>query len=102
MFYSLGINHYGVDKKKLINENTYGNLHAEMDAMNKLPINKKNKMIKINVFVFRISRSKKKNLMLARCCDNCYKGIYSIAKQKNYKIKNIFFTNENGCVEKYI
>lgn len=70
--------------------------------MEKLPINKKNKMIKINVFVFRISRSKKKNLMLAKCCNNCYKSIYEIAKKKNYKVKNIYFTNNDGVVEKYI
>jgi len=101
MFYNLGTNQYGVSKR-LNKDNYYDSLHAEMDAMNKLPINKKNKMIKINVFVFRISRSKKRNLMLAKCCDNCYKGIYSIAKQKNYKIKNIFFTNNEGVVEKYI
>ena len=101
MFYSLGMNQYGVSKR-LNKDNYYDSLHAEMDAMNKLLINKKNKMIKINIFVFRISRSKKRNLMLAKCCDNCYKGLYSIAKQKNYKIKNIFFTNNEGVIEKYI
>lgn len=101
MFYSLGINQYGVSKR-LNKNNYYDSLHAEIDAIQKLPINKKNKMIKINVFVFRISRSKKRNLMLAKCCDACYNGLYKIAKQKNYKIKNIYFTNEDGCVEKYI
>jgi len=102
MFYSTGINHYGVNKKQLINNNTYGNLHAEIDAIQKLPINRKNKMIKINVFVFRISRGKKKNLMNARCCDNCYNGLHRISKQKNYKIKNIYYTNNDGLIETYI
>lgn len=101
MFYSIGMNQYGVSKR-LNKNNYYESLHAEIDSMNKLSINKKNKMIKINVFVFRISRSKKQNLMLAKPCQACYKGLYLIAKQKNYKIKNIYFTNNDGNIEKYI
>ena len=101
MFYSIGMNQYGVSKR-LNNQNYYDSLHAEINALEKLPINRKNKMIKINVFVFRISRSKKKNLMLAKPCKNCYKSLYSISKQKNYKIKNIYFTNNQGIIEKYL
>ena len=101
MFYSTGINQYAVSKR-LNKDNYYDNLHAEMAAINKLPINRKNKMIKINVFVYRVSRSKKKNLMLAKPCQNCFNGLFTTAKKKNYKIKNIFFTNNDGIIEKYI
>ena len=60
MFYSTGINQYNVSKR-LTSDNFYSSLHAEVDAIQKLPINKSKKKIKINVFVFRISRSKNHN-----------------------------------------
>jgi len=40
--------------------------------------------------------------MNARCCDNCYNGLHRVSKQKNYKIKNIYYTNDDGLIEKYI
>jgi len=101
MFYTIGFNQYGISKR-LNKDNFYDSLHAEMDAIQKLPINRKKKMIKINVLVFRISRGKKRNLMNARCCDNCYNGLHRVSKQKNYKIKNIYYTNDDGLIEKYI
>lgn len=100
MFYSTGINQYNVSRR-LTSDNFYDSLHAEVDAIQKLPINKSKKKIKINVFVYRISRSKNHNLVMAKCCDNCYKTLYKVANEKNYRIKNIYYTNDNGQIDKY-
>lgn len=87
--------------KRLINNTYYDSLHAEVDAIKKLPINKNKKKNKINIFVFRISRSKKHNLVMSRCCNNCINSLYKISEEKNYRIKNIYYTNDNGEIEKY-
>ena len=60
-------------------------MYAEVDY-EKLPINK-NKKNKINVFVYRISKSKNHNLLIAGCCDIFYKTLYKVANEKKYRIK---------------
>ena len=95
MFYTVGYNQYNVGK---FNGLFYDSLHAEVDAMQKLkPNNSKGKIKKINLFVFRIN-----NLMEfrnAKCCNNCIKNIYKIAKQKKYKINNIYNTDDNQIIK---
>ena len=46
MFYSHGINHYEINKN-------HDTIHAEVDCIMNLKINKKNKMKTVNLFVFR-------------------------------------------------
>jgi len=69
----------------------HGTLHAEVDAMLKLPYQKKIK--KINLAVFTTNK-KGDILLLSRCCDNCLKSIDIIAKKKNYIVDKIYYINE--------
>ena len=61
VFYSLGINQYGVSKR-LNKNNYYDSLRAEIDAIQKLPINKKNKMIRIMYLFSELVEVKKEIL----------------------------------------
>ena len=91
-----GYNQYDIGR---FNGSYNESLHAEIDAMNKLSYNKSRKLIKINLFVFRVNR--RCNIMNAKCCDNCIHGIYRIAKIKGYIIKKIYYTDENNNIQIY-
>tara|TARA_Y100000389_G_C17450756_1_gene514621 strand:+ start:514 stop:792 length:279 start_codon:yes stop_codon:yes gene_type:complete len=90
MFYGNGINYYNIDGK-------YNSIHAEVNAINKLPINNKRK--KVNVFVFRTNKSGKV-LTMAKPCDNCIKYIKQNLRIKGYRLNNIFYTDFNGYIMK--
>jgi len=95
VFYTVGYNQYNVGK---FNGHFYDSLHAEVDAMQKLKINtNKNKLKKINLFVFRINNFME--FRNARCCNNCINSIYKIAKKKKYKINKIHYTDDNSIIE---
>ena len=90
-----GHNQYSVGK---YNGKYYESVHAEIDAMNKLKYNKSKKLKKINLFVFRVNNDG--CLRNAKCCNNCQKDIYYIAKIKGYNIKNIYYTTSYNTIEK--
>ena len=68
-------------------------VHAEVDAMLKLPIQKNKK--KINLAVFTTNKEGT-ILRMSKCCDNCLKSIQIISKKKNYIIQKIYYIDENG------
>ncbi len=73
-------------------------IHAEVDAMLKLPIQKNNnkkKNKKINLAVFTTNKEGT-ILRMSKCCDNCLKSIHLISKRKNYIIDKIYYIDENG------
>ena len=72
-------------------------IHAEEDAINKLPINKKNP-IYVSLVVIRNSGNDN-CLKNSKPCSNCQKKIIK-AKQKGYIISNIYYSNENGNIDK--
>lgn len=89
-----GHNQYNIGK---FNGTFYENIHAEIDAMNKLKYNYSKKPKKINLFVFRVNNhGETRN---AKCCDNCKTNIYKIAKIKNYNIKHIYYTTNHNNIE---
>jgi hypothetical protein len=74
----------------------HGTIHAEVDAMLKLPYQKKTKRISLAVFTTNRDGS---ILRMSKCCQNCLKSIDIIAKRKNYIIKDIYYIDEEGQIQ---
>ena len=68
-------------------------LHAEVDCVSRLK--KSSKVSNINILVFR-TNNKGDKLMMAKPCDHCIKTIDFTLKRKNYKLKKLLYTDENG------
>jgi hypothetical protein len=86
----------GINKYEMTTN--HGTVHAEVDALIKLQPAKKRNTI-INLAVYTTSRDGNK-LMMSKCCDNCIKSIQVISKRKRYTVKNIYYINENGMLDK--
>lgn len=87
---SFGVNSYGDMEGK------FPGTHAELDSINKLPNykNKNGKQVKqINIFVTRISKIAK--IQNSKPCNNCIKKMKFLSEQKGYKIKHVFYTDNN-------
>lgn len=69
------------------------NIHAEVDCVNRLK--KSEKISTINLVVFR-TNNKGDKLMNAKPCECCLKAIDFTLKRKNYKLKKLCYSNENG------
>lgn len=74
----------------------HGTVHAEVDVMLKLPIQKKKKII--NLAVFTTNKTGEK-IIMSKCCNNCLRSINIIAEKKNYIVKKIFYINENNDLD---
>jgi hypothetical protein len=74
----------------------HGTIHAEVDAMLKLPYQKKEKKISLAVFTTNKDGT---ILRMSKCCDHCLKSIQVIAKRKHYKIKHIYYIDEMGLLK---
>jgi len=71
------------------------NIHAEVDCVNHL---KKSEKIKpINLLVFR-TNNKGDKLMNAKPCECCLKTIDFTLTRKNYKLKKLCYSDENGNI----
>ena len=71
----------------------HGTIHAEVDAMLKLPKQKQKKNIILCVFTTNKHGS---ILRMSMCCDHCRKSINLISKRKNYVVKKIYYIDEDG------
>lgn len=74
----------------------HGTIHAEVDALLKLPTQKakKNKKV-INLAVFTTNKEGS-ILRMSKCCDNCLRSVQLIASKKNYNIKKIYYIDEDS------
>ena len=70
-------------------------IHAEVDCINHLK--KSEKLVPINLLVFR-TNNKGNNLMNAKPCINCINAINFTLKRKNYRLKKLCYTNEDGNI----
>ena len=86
IFYKTGYNKYETTLK-------HGTIHAEVDALLKLPYQSKPKKIYLCVFT---TNKEGTILRMSKCCSNCEKSIEVICKKKNYIIKNIYYIDEFG------
>jgi len=76
-------------------------VHAEEDAINKLPkIDiKKNKNRNIYVLVVRISSNIDNKLYNSKPCSNCIKLLNTNIEKKGYNLKNIYYSvNQNSDI----
>ena len=89
------ITHEGINKYEMTLN--HGTIHVEVDALMKLPVQKKRKSIHLAVYTTNKDGSR---LLMSKCCDNCIKSIHVISKRKNYVVKNIYFINEMGDLSK--
>lgn len=90
---TFGVNKYG-DKQGRI-----PGVHAEHDAILKLPfIKKKNKLENINILILRFSKNG--NILMSKPCINCINNMINIPIKKGYKINNIFYSENDGSITK--
>jgi len=73
-------------------------IHAEIDAINKLPKNKTNKVIKINILVIRATKNNE--LKMSMPCVHCLYNIVNLPNTKGYIVKNIYYSNNDGQIIK--
>lgn len=62
-------------------------------------LKKTHKQKDLCVFVFR-TNNKGDKLMMAKPCENCYNSIHLSLKKKNFKLKNIYYSDENGNIKR--
>jgi deoxycytidylate deaminase len=89
IFYAAGYNKY----ETTLN---HGTIHAEIDALLKLPQQSKPKKISLCVFTTNKEGS---ILRMSKCCENCEKSIYILSKKKNYIIKKVYYIDEDGQLQ---
>jgi deoxycytidylate deaminase len=89
IFYKAGYNKYETDLK-------HGTIHAEVDALLKLPYQSKRTKIILCVFT-----TNKEGTLLrkSKCCLNCEKSISILSKKKNYIIKKIYYIDEYNSLQ---
>lgn len=99
-YYEKGYNvlSYGFNMLGDISGNQPG-IHAEHDAINRLkPLTRKKHLQNINMLVIRISKINK--LQNSKPCANCIEIMRLLPEKKGYRIKNIFYSDENGNIIK--
>ena len=80
---------------------SFGNrymIHAEHDAIKKLPNNNSNKRKNINMLVLRFTKTNK--LCMSRPCLQCLQYMLKLCPKKGYNIKNIYYSNNDGLIQK--
>lgn len=89
---------FGFNKEGDIERNIPG-IHAEQDAINKLPSLKNKKRLEaINLLVIRISGKNK--IQSSKPCAKCIETMKLQPIKKGYKIQNIYYSNINGEIIK--
>lgn len=83
---SRGINHY--------NGRQYKSIHEEKTAIDKLP--KTKKKVHINILVIRVNISGK--VVNSKPCDQCLKYMKCTLPKRNYILKNIYWSNDDGTI----
>lgn len=53
----------------------------------------------ISLVVYRTNNTC--NFMMAKPCSNCINKIFSVAKKKNYTVKQIYYTDYDGSFVKF-
>ena len=86
MFYAFGFNQY----------NSSNTIHAEVDCMNRLK--KMEKLTDISIIVFR-TNNQGDYLLMSKPCDNCMRSIRHTLHWKNYRLKNLYYTDNNRFIK---
>ena len=74
-------------------------VHAEHDAINRLkPLQRNKHLQNINILVIRLSKNNK--IQNSKPCTNCIKNMKLLPEKKGYKIRNIYYSDDNGEIVK--
>ena len=88
---------FGFNKTGDIKGNKPG-IHAEHDVINKLKPLYRKRLESINLLVIRFSKNNK--LQNSKPCGNCIQTMKTLPLKKGYRIKNIYYSNDNGVIIK--
>lgn len=81
-----------------INGNQPG-VHAEHDAINRLkPLHRKKHLENVNMLVIRLSKNNK--MQNSKPCANCIETMRNLPEKKGYRIRNIYYSDDNGDIVK--
>ena len=76
-----------------------GTFHAEKNAIDKLKYRQNNKKpLEVSIIIARFSKTG--IVGLSKCCNNCINHMLYLPIIKGYKIKNVYYTNNDGTIEK--
>jgi deoxycytidylate deaminase len=92
---SYGQNHYPVKTNHFKNYRCCS-IHAEHDAIRKLPFSRK--PVKIDLIVLRLTITKK--VCMSKPCNKCVKYMLNDSLKHGYIIKDIWYSNDNGDIVK--
>lgn len=74
-------------------------IHAEHNAINNLkPTMKTKKLTTVNILVVRFSKNNK--LHNSKPCTKCIQTMINLPKTKGYRIKNVYYSDDNGNIIK--
>ena len=96
---AIGTNIYNSDLNSKYKNHYPLTIHAEENACYKLPVNQNKKGKKIDIIVFRTNK-KGETLSMAKSCDNCKYHIKTTLYNKNYKLRNFYYTDQEGQIIK--
>jgi cytidine deaminase len=78
--------------------NDTSTIHAEQNAISKLPRRSSRKLKRVNLLVVRTSKSGKLNN--SRPCLHCIKSMMSKTPLYGYKIHYVYFSTDDGSIQK--
>ena len=81
-----------------IARNEYKSCHAEHEAINRLKNRNTKQLMGINIYVLRTTLTG--SIGMSKPCAHCLAIMCSLPQKKGYKINNIFYTDQNGNIEK--
>ena len=82
-----------------------GGVHAEHDAINNLKPNRRanmhksrNRLQSVTLLIVRFSRTNK--IYNSKPCANCIQNMIGLPERKGYRIRNVYYSNDNGEIIK--
>jgi hypothetical protein len=98
-FKKISVVTYGMNKY-VDTEGLSPSIHAEYDAVVKLPcLNNKNKkkLSVIHLIVVRMSKTKK--IQTSKPCVNCIRSMRQMSTKRGYKIKHVYYSENDGIIK---
>lgn len=98
-FKKVSVLSYGMNKY-VDTEGLSPSIHAEYDALIKLPhLDNKNKkkLCVVHLIVVRMSKTKK--IQTSKPCANCIRHMREISSRRGYKIKHVYYSENDGIIK---
>lgn len=68
--------------------------HAEVDAINKLPLNPTKRIIPIDIVVIRSTSDG--TLKISKPCEKCLRQMRMLPSVRRYRVRKIYYSNDEG------